>query len=419
MRLLSIRHQFIAIMISLVCAWPSAQAQTPQPAATQPDQPLLSEGQLDALVAPVALYPDPLLAQVLMASTYPLEVVQAERWLDDKKQLKEDALKSAAGKEPWDDSVKSLVATPSVLEMMSQQLEWTQKLGNAVLAQQADVMSAVQRLRTKAHDNKKLSSTKEQTVAVRQENGKSIVAVEPTAADVVAVPYYNPAVVYDPWPYTDYPPYYFGVPDYIPGGLIASGLAFGAGYLVGRWADGNYWHGGINWNRGDITINRPIDIHRNRVTHWQHNPQHRGGVQYTNANVRQKFANADIKAGRDARETLRAGTADRGLADRKQAAGKAGAKTAHKGGAKNAAGRTGPAKTAARTKGSAGGAGKAQARARHGKPHAARAHARHAPRVASHHFSPRVASFGGRGGGFGRHGGGGGRAFRRGGGRRR
>ena len=436
MRLHSIRHRFIAIMICLVCVWPSAQAQnppatpSPQSTPTEVDQPLLNEGQLDALVAPVALYPDPLLSQVLMAATYPLEVVQADRWLRDKKQLKEDALKSEAAKQTWDDSVKSLVATPSVLEMMSQQLEWTQKLGNAVLAQQVDVMAAVQRLRVKAHDNNKLSSTKEQTVSVRQEDGKSIVAVEPAAADVVAVPYYDPAVVYGDWPYADYPPYYFAAPDYISGGLIATGIAFGAGYLVGRWADGDYWHGGINWNRGDITINRPGDIDRNRVTHWQHNPQHRGGVQYTNANVRQKFAKADVGAGRDARDALRAGgadrpaadrpgsdrpgAADRGPADRKQAAGKAKKAAAKKGGAKSASKRTGSAKTAAaKTKRSAGGAKKAHASARPTQPRSASARgARPAPRVASHRANPRVANFGGRGGGGGRVFRGGGRGRR-------
>jgi hypothetical protein len=308
---------------------------------------------------------------------------------------------------------------------MSQRLDWTEKLGNTVLAQQADVMAAVQRLRVKAHDNNKLSSNKEQTVTVRQEDGKPIVAVEPAAADVVSVPYYDPAVVYGPWPYADYPPYYFDAPDYIPGGLIATGLAFGTGYLVGRWADGNYWHGGINWNRGDITINRPGDIDRNRVTQWQHNPQHRRGAQYTNANVRQKFTNADVGAGRDARDTLRAGGAgrpaadrpgtdrrgatDRGSAGRNQAAGKAAAK---KGGAKNASRRAGSPKTAAaKAKRSAGSPRKAHAsaRSRHAQPRSAR----HAPRVAGHRSSPRVASFGGRGFG-GRHGGGG-RAFRGGG----
>jgi len=131
-----------------------AQNAPAQPAAS--DQQLLKPEELDALVAPIALYPDTLLSLILMASTYPLEVVQAERWTEANKKLKGDELKSAVDKQAWDDSVKSLVATPSVLQMMNTKLDWTQKLGDAVLAQQPDVMDAIQRLRAKAQANKKL-----------------------------------------------------------------------------------------------------------------------------------------------------------------------------------------------------------------------------------------------------------------------
>jgi hypothetical protein len=130
---------------------------------------LLSPEQLDALVAPIALYPDPLLAEIFMASTYPLEVVEAERWVQANKNLKGDALKAAVDKQSWDDTVKSLVATPSVLDMMSAQLDWMQALGNAVLAQQPDLMAAVQRLRVKAQANNKLTSNQQQTVTVQHE----------------------------------------------------------------------------------------------------------------------------------------------------------------------------------------------------------------------------------------------------------
>ncbi len=136
---------FAALLLSPL----SALAQTPTsatPAAANTAQHLSSE-QLDQLAAPIALYPDPLLAEVLMASTYPVDVVHAERWLEDHKNLSADQLKSAADKEPWDQSIKALVATPDVLALMSSKLDWTQKLGNAVIAQQADVMDAVQRLR--------------------------------------------------------------------------------------------------------------------------------------------------------------------------------------------------------------------------------------------------------------------------------
>ena len=238
----SIRH-----LILVCCALLSvdAQAQAPSPTPAVSDQQLLMPGELDALVAPIALYPDALLAEVLMASTYPLEVVEAERWIAKNRKLAGDQLKSAADKQAWDDSVKSLVATPSVLKMMSTHLGWTQKLGDAILAQQSDVMAAVQRMRSKAYEDKKLTSTKEQTVTVRQEENKPSITIEPTVADVVSVPYYDPAVVYGDWPYPDYPPYYFAAPDYIPAGIIATGIAFGAGYLLGRWTSGgNYWGGG-------------------------------------------------------------------------------------------------------------------------------------------------------------------------------
>jgi hypothetical protein len=157
-----------------------AQAQSPAPQATQADQQLLKPEQLDALLAPIALYPDALLAQILMASTYPLEVIEAERWVTANKNLKDDALKEAVGKQSWDESVKSLVATPSVLDMMSDKLDWTQKLGDAVLAQQPDVMDAIQRLRQKAQANDKLSSNQQQTVTTEQQDGKQVIVIAPT-----------------------------------------------------------------------------------------------------------------------------------------------------------------------------------------------------------------------------------------------
>ena len=211
-----------------------AQSPNPPPASSQES---LKPQELEALVAPIALYPDTLLAEVLMASTYPLEVVQADRWATANKNLKEDQLKAAVDKQSWDGSVKALVATPSVLTMMSSKLDWTQKLGDAFLAQQTEMMDAIQRLRTKAQANNRLTSTKEQKVTVRQEQNRQVIAIEPTDPNTVYVPYYDPAVVYGEWPYADYPPYYF--PDYYAGyigpGLIATGIAFGAGYALSRW----------------------------------------------------------------------------------------------------------------------------------------------------------------------------------------
>src|SRR5467141_2720109 len=150
----------LAVVALLSCAPHGVLAQAQSAAASAPNQQLLSASQLDQLVAPIALYPDTLLSEVLLASTYPLEIVEADRWAAANKTLKGDQLKSAVDKQGWDDSLKTLVATPDVLSMMSTKLDWTQKLGDAVLAQQADVMDAIQRLRTKAQQQNKLTSNK-------------------------------------------------------------------------------------------------------------------------------------------------------------------------------------------------------------------------------------------------------------------
>src|SRR6516225_6596986 len=218
MRNLAIRLTSM-ILLSGVPYVALAQDQQQQTAAPTPAQQLLSADQLDQIVAPIALYPDTLLAEVLMASTYPLEVVEADRWSSANKNLKGDALKAAADKQDWDGSIKSLVATPSVLSMMSTQLDWTRKLGDAVLAQQPDVMDAIQRLRSRAYANNKLMSTKEQKVTVTQEQStpppgqttvtqgqtKQVIAIESTNPETAYVPYYNPTVVYGAWPYPEYP----------------------------------------------------------------------------------------------------------------------------------------------------------------------------------------------------------------------
>ena len=309
----------------------SAQVQ-PESAKPQQQQPLLDAGQLDQLVAPIALYPDPLVAQVLMASTYPLEVVQADRFAKANKKLKDEKLKEALDKQDWDASVKELVSTPTVLATMSDKLDWTQKLGDAVLAQQADVMDAIQRLRAKAQANGKLETTKQQTVTVKQEADQQVIEIEPASPDVVYVPYYDPAVVYGEWSYPDYPPYYYPPPSgYIVGGAIATGLAWGAAYAVGReiWND-------IDWDRGDINIDvdrnididRNVDIDRNK---WQHDSHHRRGVKYDNDAVRNKFAKADARPtdrkldyrGRSGEQVLKPGKGDGkpGGADRPGAGG--------------------------------------------------------------------------------------------------
>lgn len=295
-----------------------AQAQTPdQPRAAAE---MLKPEQLEALVAPIALYPDELLANVLAASTYPLEVVQADRWLKEHKTLRGDALKTEVEKQPWDDSIKALASTAEVLSMMSDKLDWTKVLGDAVLAQQSDVMDAVQRLRTKAYDNKKLLTTTQQKVSVKTEESRQVVVIEPAVPDTMYVPYYEPATVYGAWPYTEYPPYYFGYPSYIGAGVVAAGLAFGTAWAIGRW--GNYWGGGCNWGNRNVYINHRTT---NIGTGWQHNPSHRQGVRYNNANVQQRFGNSNLKAGaadrmdfrgRDGQQVLKPGQDRPGGADR-------------------------------------------------------------------------------------------------------
>jgi Protein of unknown function (DUF3300)/Chaperone of endosialidase len=285
----------------------TAFAQSPQPAAA-PTQPLLKPAELDQMLAPIALYPDPLLTQVLIAATYPLEVVQADRWAKANTNLKGEVLTAALAKQSWDDSIKSLVQVPTVLTMMGEQLDWTQKLGDAMLAQQADVMDSVQRLRARAQANGKLKSGKEQTVSVKTEDNNNYIVIEPTSPNEIYVPYYEPAVVYGEWPYSDYAPYYFAPPvGYFPRGVLATGVAFGAGFAVGYWRWGN-----CDWGRHNINVlNKNVDINninrndRNNFSNWQHNADHRHGVKYNNADVRNKFAKTDVQAGKAARQDFR------------------------------------------------------------------------------------------------------------------
>jgi hypothetical protein len=345
--------QLLALILFVVFAQTAnAQSQPAQaPASSSGDQ-LLKPEQIDALISPIALYPDTLLAEVLMASTYPLEAVQAARWVEQNKNLKGDALKAEVDKQGWDESIKSLTATPDVLKMMSDKLDWTQKLGDAVLAQQTDVMDSVQRLRAKADANDKLKTTKQQKVTKKSEGGKQYIVIEPTDPQTVYVPYYDPAVVYGAWPYPAYPPYYWGA-SYWPGGgaLLATGLAFGAGYAVGRWASGgNYWGGGVNWGNNNINVNRPVNINTGG-NNWNHNVDHRHGVRYNNKDVANKFNKGNnIRGGannrmdfrgHDGKQALRPGGDGRpgggdrpGAGDRPGGGDRAGAKGGDRAGAK-------------------------------------------------------------------------------------
>ena len=264
--------------------------------------------ELDQLLAPIALYQDSLLAQILMASTYPLEVVQAERWAKENESLKGDALTTALEQQNWDPSVKSLVNFPQVLQMMGEKLDWTQKLGDAFLAQQKGVMDTIQNLRKKADAEGNLKTTKEQKVIVEKET--QTIVIESASPEVVYVPTYNPTVVYGTWWYPAYPPYYYYPPGYVAGAALFS---FGVGVAIGA-AWGYAW-GGCRWGRGDvdININRNTNINTNidlskyagkgpgkdgGKGSWKHNPEHRKGVSYRDQSTAKKF---DKGASRDAK----------------------------------------------------------------------------------------------------------------------
>jgi hypothetical protein len=349
--MMSLNRSLLAVFSLLLVSFAlPAGAQAPAPASSGASE-QLKPGEIEALVAPIALFPDSLVSLVLMASTYPLEVVQADRWVKSSK-LKDDELKAAVDKQPWDESVRSLVATPSVLTMMSEKLDWMQKLGDAVLAQQEDVMDAVQRLRARAQAKDNLKTTKEQTVTVSQVGDRQVIAIEQTDPNTVYVPYYEPATVYGDWPYDEYPPYYFPTPGWYGAGLIGTGLAFGAGYALARWATGgNWWGGGCNWGNRNIISNRPVNIN-NIGNNWRHNVDHRHGVRYNNANVAQKFGGGNnLRSGagdrmdfrgkdgaRGGRDGIgdRTGAGDRaGLGDRQGAGDRAGAGNRDRAGAGN------------------------------------------------------------------------------------
>jgi len=286
----------------------------PQPGASDAT---FSKEQIEQLVAPIALYPDALVAQVLMASTYPLEVVQAARWSKANPKVTGKALEDAMQKQPWDPSVKSLAATPQVLAMMNEKLDWTQKLGDAFLASEKDVLDGVQRLRKKALDAGNLKSGSEQKVTTDQENNTTVIKIEPANPEVVYVPVYNPTVIYGPWPYPAYPPYYWYPPAYA-GGVF---FAFSVGIVIG-----SAWWGGCHWGGGGVYINHNTYNNFNRTNisgdNWQHRPEHRKGVEYRDRGSREKFGGQ--RPGVDTREAYR-GRGDAGQRDAAGARDRAGA----------------------------------------------------------------------------------------------
>jgi hypothetical protein len=266
----------------------------PAPVFAQSNIPVFRQEELDQILAPIALYPDSLLAQVLMAATYPLEVVQADRWVRQNRNLPPEALNDALDRQRWEPSVKALVPFPDVLSMMSERLEWTQMVGDAFLAQEADVMATVQELRAKAYAAGNLRSTQQQTVS----REGTIIVVQPANPQVVYVPVYSPTVVYGRWWHPAYPP--VAVYPYPPGAMIVAGvITFGVGIAVASaW---NHGWGRCDWGHRNVyvNVNRTVNINRTttvihtreiQTTTWRHDPGHRKGVAYRDPGTREKYA---------------------------------------------------------------------------------------------------------------------------------
>jgi hypothetical protein len=291
-----------------------ARSPSPQEASQEQPAPKIPNDQLDSLVAPIALYPDPLLAQVLAASTYPLEIIQLQQWLAQHKDLKDKALVDAVEKEDWDPSVQAMAPLPDAVKQLAENIKWTTDLGNAFLAQQSDVMDAVQRMRVKAKDAGNLKSTEQQKVETKTVESKTVVVIEQAQPQVIYVPSYNPTVVYGPpiYPYPSiaYPP---------PGAVVAGmAISFGIGMAMGAaWGGGWGYNCGWGHSNNSITINNNNFVNNSNRTNvnrpsqrpagggnnWQHNPQHRGGAPYSNRATATKYggsARGDSMATRQA-----------------------------------------------------------------------------------------------------------------------
>jgi len=254
------------------------------PPEAAPSKPIFTQPELDQMLAPIALYPDPLLSQILMAATYPLEVIEAARWSKANPALKGDQAVQAVAQNPWDPSVKSLVAFPEVLAMMDEHLPWMERLGDAFLSQQAQVMDTVQNLRRKAYDAGNLKSSDQVHV---EQQGPAIM-VEPPAPEMVYVPYYDPMLVYGSWWWPAYPPVYWAPwPGYFvrPGAGVV--FAWGVGVPVGE----RFFFGAFDWPHRQVNVINVTNFYytNNAVTAWRHDPIHRRGVFYRDASLRGQF----------------------------------------------------------------------------------------------------------------------------------
>ena len=302
----------LVVLLMVPCAL--ALFSQDQPAAPA-EQQTLNPQQLESMVAPIALYPDSLLSQVLVASTYPLEVVEAQQWLDQNRSLTGTALMDAAKTQNWDASVQALVAFPDVVKRLNSDIRWTTDLGNAFLAQQTDVMAAVQRLRASAKESGKLTDTPQEKVVTEDQNGQAAIEIQPTDPQVVYVPTYNPAYFWGP-PVYPWPGLYY------PG--IGIGWGWGPGINLGFYFGGccgwGGWGWGPGWFGGGIFVNNSFfhrygfhDFHGDGAfgrSAWAHDPGHRGGVPYPRAVQSRYGGGANVRgAGRPSPEAVRSNMA--------------------------------------------------------------------------------------------------------------
>jgi hypothetical protein len=307
----------IPLMVSCLVftPWPAAAQYDPYPEASE----RFSREELAQLLAPVALYPDTLLSQILMASTYPIEVVEADRWVSKYPGLQGEALGRALLNMDWDPSVMAICHFPSILALMSERIAETSDLGNAFLAQEPEVMAMIQELRAAALAQGNLSTTAQQLVIVERET----IIIEPANPRVIYVPYYDPFYVYGPWWYPAYPPYYWGP----PGVSVGFGIAYWPGtsfsFVFGNWST-------FDWHRHTIFIDvhkRPKFVRHDRWVAkpgpWQHAPVHRRGVAYRDTTTAGKYGQPFkrvIDGRRDTRDVSGSGSLvrerDRRLEDR-------------------------------------------------------------------------------------------------------
>ncbi len=312
----------IAVLCALLLSGGSAVLWGQQAPPLPPPGQTLTPDQLDGLVAPIALYPDELVSQILVASTYPLELVQAFQWLERNPGLSGPALTQAAQQQNWDPSIQALVVFPDLVKRLNQDITWTTNLGNAFLAQQPDVMGAIQQMRLRAQQAGKLSSTPQQIVTDTNAAGQPIIAIEPANPQVIYVPNYDPGYFWGPPLYYPYANWFY--PPFIGGAYWGFGIGINMGfYFGGGWGGWGGWGWHPGWGNRSVIVNNSF-IHRNNfnagrngslsgTSTWSHDSSHRGGVPYANAAVSGRY-------GGSVRQNLQSRGASAGSAQSRAAA---------------------------------------------------------------------------------------------------